>query len=254
MIPLNQIHRIEDFLLLVGIAALIEVVMKLLCQLLRGEALRLVKAVRRDLLPVVPPLNRRVEVLQLHGLSLGEMLVAFRHVQPVEPRLLRRTGAVEEQDVGGNGGVRRKDTARHADDRVQVELAEQLLFDVHLRIVRAEQEAVGQDDRRAPAGSQPVHDDGHEQIRRLAAGEVIREMVLHILLLAAAVGRVHQDHVKLILLRVVQHVVQQGVVVEHLRHVEIVQQQIGDAEHVGGTASSQCRRWNPRISSHPPCS
>ena len=58
-------------------------------------------------------------------------------------------------------------------------------------------------------------------------------MVLHILLFAAAVGRIHQDHVKLILLRVVQYVVQQRVVVEHLRHIEAVQQQIGDAEHVG---------------------
>ena len=44
---------------------------------------------------------------------------------------------------------------------------------------------------------------------------------------------IHQDHVELILLGVVQHVVQQGVVVEHLRHVEAVQQQVGDAEHVG---------------------
>ena len=147
--------------------------MKLLCQLLRGEALRLVKAVRRDLLPVVPPLNRRVEVLQLHGLSLGEMLVAFRHVQPVEPRLLRRTSAVEEQDVGGNGGVRRKDAARHADDRVQVELAEQLLLDVHLGVVRAEQEAVGQNNRRAPAGSQPVHDDGERGFLRRAGGNTL---------------------------------------------------------------------------------
>lgn len=173
-----------------GIAALVEVEAKLLRQLLRGEALRLVKAVRRDFPPVVPPLNRRVKVLQLHGLGLGKMLVALRHVQPVEPRLLRRSGAVEEQDVGGDGGVRRKDAARHPDDGMQVELAEQLLFDVHLGVVRAEQEAVGQDDRRASAGLQPVHDDGHEQIRRFAAGEVVREVVLHILLLAAAVGRI----------------------------------------------------------------
>ena len=123
--------------------------MKLLCQLLRGEALRLVKAVRRDLLPVVPPLNRRVEVLQLHGLSLGEMLVAFRHIQPVEPRLLRRTGAVEEQDIRGDGRIRREDAAGQADDGMEIELREELLFDVHLGVVGAEKEAVGQDDRSA---------------------------------------------------------------------------------------------------------
>ena len=98
---------------------------------------------------------------------------------------------------------------------------------------KTEEEAVRQYDRRAAILFQPVHDDGHEQIRRLAAGEVIREVVLHVLLLAAAVGRVHQDHVELILLRVIQHIVQQAVVVEHLRHIEAVQQQIGDAEHVG---------------------
>ena len=73
--------------------------------------------------------------------------------------------------------------------------------------------------RRASAGSQPVHDDGHEQIRRLAAGEVIREMVLHILLLAAAVGVGSSGSRQTDPSPCNQHIVQQAVVVEHLRYI-----------------------------------
>ena len=58
-------------------------------------------------------------------------------------------------------------------------------------------------------------------------------MVLDLRLLAAAVGRVHEDHVELIVLGVVQHVLQQGVVVIDPGHVQAVEQHVGDAKHVG---------------------
>ena len=58
-------------------------------------------------------------------------------------------------------------------------------------------------------------------------------MILYLCLFRAAVGRVHQNHIDLIILGVVQHVAQQGVVVEHLRHVQIMQQHICDAKHIG---------------------
>src|SRR5699024_4555771 len=40
LIPLNQIHRSQDFFFLMWIAALVKIVAKLLCQLLCGELLR----------------------------------------------------------------------------------------------------------------------------------------------------------------------------------------------------------------------
>ena len=57
-------------------------------------------------------------------------------------------------------------------------------------------------------------------------------MVLDLRLLAAAVGRIHEDHVKAVVVGVVQHVLQQGVVVIDPGHVQPVQQQVRDAEHI----------------------
>ena len=76
-------------------------------------------------------------------------------------------------------------------------------------------ESVWQDHRRPTALFQPVHDDGHKEIRRLAAGQVVGEVVLHIRLLAAAVGGIHQRHIELVRLGVVQHIPHQSVVVVH---------------------------------------
>ena len=216
-----------------GVAALVKVIAQLAGKLGGGEAPRLVEAVHRQLLPVVPPGGCRVEVFGLHGPGLAEMLVAFRHIQPVEPGLAGGAGAVEKQDVGGDGGVGRKDAARQTDDGVQVEIRQQLLFDVQLGVVGAEQKAVGQDDRRAAAGLEPVHDDRQKQVGGFAAGEVCREVVFDVGLLAAAVGRIHQHHVELVVRGVVQHVVQQAVVVVDAGVVQVVQQKVGDAEHIG---------------------
>ena len=115
---------------------------------------------------------------------------------------------------------------------MQVKLAEQLFLDIHLGVVCAEQEAVRQYDRRAAVLFQPVHDDGQEKIGGLAACEIVREVVFHVCLFAAAVGRVHKDHVKLIVFRIVQHVAEKRVIMEYARIVQPVQQQIGNAEHV----------------------
>lgn len=173
-----------------GVAALVEVVAQFRGKLVGGELLRLVKAVHADLLAVVPPLHHGIKMLQLHGLGLGEVLVALRHIQTVEPSLLGGLGAVKEQDVGGDGGIGRKDTARHTDHGMQVEFGQQLFLDVQLGVVRAEQEAIGQDHRSTAIFLQPVHDDGHEQIGSFRAGQVGGEMVLDLGLLIAAVGRV----------------------------------------------------------------
>ena len=216
-----------------GIAALVEVVAQVLGKLLGRELFRLVKAVHGQLLPIAPPIHGGGEVLQLHGFGLREVLIPLGHVQPIEPSLLGGAGAVEEEDVGGDGGIGRKDAAGHTNDGVEVELRQQLLFQVDLGIVGAEQEAVGQDHRRPAALLQPVHDDRHKQVRGLGAGQVVGEMILDLRLLAAAVGRVHKDHVELIVLGVVQHVLQQGVVVIDPGHVQAVEQHVGDAKHVG---------------------
>ena len=110
---------------------------------------------------------------------------------------------------------------------------QQFLFDVQLGVVGAEQKAVGQDDGRPAAGLEPVHDHRHKQVGGLAAGQVGGKVVFDVGLFTAAVGRVHQNHVEAVLRGVVQHVVQQGVVVVDLGVVQVMQQQVGDAEHIG---------------------
>ena len=89
-------------------------------------------------------------MFQAHGFRLAEVLVAFGHVEAVEPGFLCaepcrgafRLFVVEEQDVRRDAGVGAKDAARQANDGVQVEFAEQLLLDSEFCAVGAEQESV----------------------------------------------------------------------------------------------------------------
>lgn len=218
-----------------GIAAEVQVAVQtiLVQQLCGGIAFGLVEAVLGDLGAVVPPFHHRVKVGQQHGLCLGEMLVALGHIQTVEPGLLRGAGAVKEQDIRGDGGIGREDAAGHPDHGMEVELLQELALDVQLGVVGAEEEAVGQDHGGPTVLLEPVHHHGHKQIRRLGAGQVRREMVLDLGLLVAAVGGIHEDHIKLIFLGVVQHVLQQAVVVIDLGHVHAVEQHVRHAEHIG---------------------
>ena len=58
-------------------------------------------------------------------------------------------------------------------------------------------------------------------------------MLLDVVLLAAAVRRIHQYDVKLVVVGIVEHILCQRVVVHHLGRVDVVEQHIGDAEHIG---------------------
>ena len=85
-------------------------------------------------------------MLEAHRLRLREVLVSRRHIQAVEPRLIRaeairstlRTHVVEEEDIGRYTGIGREDTPREAHDRVQVEVSKELLLDRQLGIIRPE--------------------------------------------------------------------------------------------------------------------
>lgn len=169
------------------------------------------------------PVGRdKVEVLSIRG-----------HIQTVEPGFLDGACPVKEQDIGGNGGIGCKNTTRHTNDCLQVEFRQQLLLDVHLSIVCTKQETVGQDHRYTDIFLQAVHNDRHKQVSSLRAGKVIGEMILDLCLLAAAIGRVHKDYIEAVIVGIVQHIFQQRVVMVHPGNVQPMEQQIGDAEHVG---------------------
>ena len=57
-------------------------------------------------------------------------------------------------------------------------------------------------------------------------------MVLDLILLTATIWRVHQDDIELVVDSIVQHILQQRIVVIDLRHIKIMKQHVGDTEHV----------------------
>ena len=121
---------------------------------------------------------------------------------------------------------------RQADDRVQVELVEELLLDCRLCPLRSEHESVRHDDGGTPAFLQPVHDDGHEEVGGLAGAEIGREVHLHAVLLAAAVRRIHHDDVELVLRLVGAHVALERIAVVDARRIDVVEKHVRHAQEV----------------------
>lgn len=81
----QQLCRRQDFLIVLGELALVEVAVKgnqLLGSELPGF---LVSVLNDDFLAVIPPILDGLAMLQLHRLGLGEVLVALWHIQTVEP-------------------------------------------------------------------------------------------------------------------------------------------------------------------------
>lgn len=74
--------------------------------------------------------------------------------------------------------------------------------------------------------------------------KVSRKMVLNFRLFRPTIGRIHQDNVYLIVLGIVQNISEKCVIMEHLRHIHIMQQHISDAKNIRKTVSFQLRKWN----------
>lgn len=232
LVLLDEVEGIEHFLRLVGEAAEVEVV-AVVHQLPGGEFAGLVEAVFLNRLALVPPLDDGCEVVQQHGLGLGEMLVALGHIQAVEPGLLGGLGVVEEKDIGGDGGVRCEHASGKAHDGVEVELRDQLLLEGDLGAIRSEEEAVRQDDGGAAIPLEAAEDDGHKEVCGLAAGQICGEVLLDGILFRAAVWRIHENDVKGVSLGVVEQIAGERVVVHHVGGVQAMKQEVGDAEGVG---------------------
>lgn len=129
----------------------------------------IVKAIYIDFFSVIPPIHSRVKVLQFHWLGLGEVLITLRHIQTIEPSFFCRLCMVKEQNVGGDGCVRRKYAVRHTDYSMQIELREQLLLDCNLGIICTKQEPIRQDNSPTTILFQTVHDNRHKEICGLRA-------------------------------------------------------------------------------------
>ena len=214
-------------------AALIEIVTQIFGKLFHSEFFRLVKTVHSQLPTVLPPFHYRVKMFQLDRFCFGKMFVTLRHIQTIEPGFPCRMGILEKEDIGRNAGIRRKDTAWQTDNGVEIESGQELFLDIELGVVRAKEETVRKDDRRASVFLQTVEDQRHKEIGRFTAGQIVGEVALDVGLFAAAVGRIHHNDIETVFVRIVQDVADEGIVVDDVWHVYIMQEHIGDAEHVG---------------------
>ena len=97
---------------------------------------------------------------------------------------------------------------------------------------KAEQEAIRHDNGSSAAFLQAVQDDRHKQIGGFRACQIIWEEALNGLILMPTVRRVHQDHIELIIIRIIQQVMLQRVHVIDIWNLNVMQQHIGHAEQI----------------------
>src|SRR3989338_2592216 len=93
----------------------------------------------------MPPFQALGELLVLDRLGFGVVFSPFGKRLLVVPDLVCWAGAVEEEKVGGDAGVRCEDAVGEADDGVEVELLQQFFLNARADAV-AEECAVGNDD------------------------------------------------------------------------------------------------------------
>lgn len=188
-----------------------------------------------DFFAVVPPVHYGLAVFQAHGLRLAEVLVAFGHVEAVEPGFLGaepcrrafRLFVVEEQDVRRDAGVGAKDAARQANDGVQVEFAEQLLLDGEFCAVGTEQESVGDNYARTTHLFEAIHDEHNEKVGGFAALHARREVQLGVHAGAAAIGRVHADAIHLVAVLEFRHLATERIRMGDVRFLDVVDEHVG---------------------------
>ena len=137
---------------------------------------------------LLPPVDAGLQVLEADRLGHRVGLLALGDAVLVEPDVLGRRALLEEQQVGADGGVGFEDAVGQADDGVEVALLQQVFLEPRLDAF-AEEGAVGQDHGGAAAGFEQAHDEGEEEVGRLAGLEVFGEVGLDAVFLAPAEGR-----------------------------------------------------------------
>ena len=160
------------------------------------------------------------------------MLSVRRNIHSVEPCFCCRHCVIKEQQVSGNGSIGTEHRAGQSDNGVQIKLADELFLDVYLRIVQTEQETIRYNDGCSAVLFQTVQDHRHEQIGSFRACQIVGEEALNGLVLMSAIRRVHQNHIELIIIRIVQKIMLQRVHMIDVGNFNIVQQHIGHTEQI----------------------
>lgn len=117
---------------------------------------------------------------------------------------------------------------------MKVEVVEKALLEGALDGVVAEEETVGEDDGGAATGLEAMKDEGEEEVGGLGAGEIFWEIGSDGGGLGATVGGIHEDDVELVILIVVKELLLgEGIAVEDVGGVNIVEEEVRNAEAVG---------------------
>src|SRR5262245_23493743 len=87
---------------------------------------------------LVPPFKTWLESLKVERLTLGVLSSPLWRRQFVIPDLSRRARTVEKQNVCRDASVGREHTIRQPNNRVKVEVREQLLFDSSAHAISVE--------------------------------------------------------------------------------------------------------------------
>ena len=116
---------------------------------------------------------------------------------------------------------------------MQIELSQQFLLDSQLGIISTKEETIWQNHCSASILCQAILNHHHKEVSRFARSEVGWEVALHIVLLVTTVWRIHQDDIKLIVIGIVQHILRERVAMKDLGRIDIMQQHIRDAKHIG---------------------
>ena len=148
-----------------------------------------------------------------------------------KPDFLRRCAFLEEEEVRGDGGGV-EGGLRESDDGVEVAVGEEFFADA-LLVAVAGDAAVGQDDGAAAARLEELDHEDDEEIGGFPAAEGGREVRLHAIGNPGTERRVGQDHLHL--LPGADGVVfgLEAVAVVVVRHVDAVEDEVSEAEHVG---------------------
>ena len=97
---------------------------------------------------------------------------------------------------------------------------------------KAEQEAIRHDNSSSAVFLQTVKDNRHKKVGGFRACQIVGEEALNGLVLMSAIRRVHQDHIELIIIRIIQQVMLQRVHVIDIWNFNVMQQHIGYAEQI----------------------
>ncbi len=181
---------------------------------------------------IAPPGSLSLELFDADRFALVVTLGARRIGVLVIPDVCGGRALGEEEEIGADAGVGIEDTIGQADNGVKVAIGEEGFFDAGLDTF-AEEGVVWQHQTGAATGLEDLHEENEEEVGGFAGAELGGVVGLNAVFLHAAEGWVGADYVHAFFRAPVAQGAGESVVVADVgRHINAVQEKIGEAENV----------------------